>query len=107
MFHTIEEAVTDLKVGKPIIVVDDEDRENEGDLVGLSEQVTPEMINFMITHGKGLVCMPISNALADKMTLPLLEKKNTDPYGKAFTVSVNKKDATMEIIACKRAITIN
>src|SRR5690625_939903 len=106
MFHTIEEAVTDLKVGKPIIVVDDEDRENEGDLVGLSEQVTPEMINFMITHGKGLVCMPISNALADKMNLPLMEKENTDPYGTAFTVSVDHKDATTGISACERANTI-
>src|SRR5690625_3412161 len=106
MFHTIEEAITDLKLGKPIIVVDDEDRENEGDFLVLSEKVTPEMINFMITHGKGIVCMPISNELADKMNLPMMEKENTDPFGTAFTVSVDHIETKTGISAYERANTI-
>src|SRR5690625_4680033 len=106
MFHTISEAITDLKNGRPIIVVDDEDRENEGDLVALSEKVTPEIINFMITHGKGLVCMPITKELAVKLDLPMMEKKNTDPLGTAFAVSVDYKNTTTGISAWERAETI-
>ncbi|MGM8364997.1 bifunctional 3,4-dihydroxy-2-butanone-4-phosphate synthase/GTP cyclohydrolase II [Virgibacillus sp. W0181] len=106
MFHTIEEAMTDLKAGKPIIAVDDEDRENEGDLVTLSEKVTPEIINFMITHGKGLVCMPITNDLAAEMKLPMMEQENTDPFDTAFTVSVDYKNTTTGISAKERADTI-
>src|SRR5699024_2573156 len=67
MFHTIEEALSDLKKGKPIIVVDDEKRENEGDFVALSDRVTPELINFMITHGKGLVCTTITSERAREL----------------------------------------
>jgi 3,4-dihydroxy 2-butanone 4-phosphate synthase/GTP cyclohydrolase II len=106
MFHAILEAMTDLKQGKPVIVVDDEDRENEGDFLALSEKVTPEMINFMITHGKGLVCMPITRDLAVKMNLSLMEKQNTDPFGTAFTVSVDHVDTTTGISAWERAATI-
>ncbi|GAB3808229.1 hypothetical protein GCM10028868_38250 [Virgibacillus kimchii] len=106
MFHTIPEAITDLKKGKPIIVVDDEDRENEGDLLALSEKATPELINFMITHGKGLVCMPITKALGEKMDFPMMEKKNTDPLGTAFTVSVDHINTTTGISAWERAETI-
>lgn len=106
MFHTIQEAIIDLKKGKPIIAVDDEDRENEGDLVALSEKATPEVINFMITHGKGLVCMPITKKLAMELNFPLMEKKNTDPLGTAFTVSVDHKNTTTGISAWERADTI-
>jgi 3,4-dihydroxy 2-butanone 4-phosphate synthase/GTP cyclohydrolase II len=106
MFHTISEAMTDLKQGKPVIVVDDEDRENEGDFLTLSENVTPEVINFMITHGKGLVCMPITRDLAVKMNLSMMEKHNTDPFGTAFTVSVDHVDTTTGISAWERADTI-
>lgn len=87
MFHTIEEALADLKSGKMIIVCDDEDRENEGDLVALAEHSTPEVINFMATHGKGLICTPISNDLAVKLSLPLMVAydSNTDVHSTAFT----------------------
>ncbi|UJL47273.1 bifunctional 3,4-dihydroxy-2-butanone-4-phosphate synthase/GTP cyclohydrolase II [Virgibacillus sp. NKC19-16] len=106
MFHTIEEAVSDLKAGKPVIVVDDENRENEGDLVALSQHVTPEMINFMITHAKGLVCTSIKADLADKIGLPLMTSQSTDPFGTAFTVSVDHKDSTTGISAKERSQTI-
>src|SRR5690625_2197369 len=99
MFHTIEEAIIELKAGKPIIVVDDESRENEGDLVALSEKATPEMINFMITHGKGLVCVAIKDALAKKLEFPMMTDQNTDPLGTAFTVSIDRKDTITGISA--------
>ncbi|MBO1001409.1 bifunctional 3,4-dihydroxy-2-butanone-4-phosphate synthase/GTP cyclohydrolase II [Pseudogracilibacillus auburnensis] len=106
MFHTIEEAIADLQQGKIIIVVDDEDRENEGDFVALSEKITPETINFMITHGKGLVCTSITPQLAEKLELPLMTARNTDPYSTAFTVSIDHKDTTTGISAFERALTI-
>src|SRR5699024_3278441 len=92
MFNTIDEAIFDLKMGKPIIVVDDEQRENEGDLVALSEKVTPELINFMITHGKGLVCTTITEQLSKKLNFPMMTDESTDPLGTAFTVSIDHKD---------------
>ncbi len=88
-FHTIEEAIYDLMQGEIIIVVDDEDRENEGDLVALAEKATPEVINFMITHGRGLVCVPITEERARELDLPLMVHHNTDQHGTAFTVSVD------------------
>lgn len=106
MFHTIEEAIIDLKQGKVIIVVDDENRENEGDFVALSDQITPETINFMITHGKGLVCTSITEKLAEKINLPLMTTNNTDPYGTAFTVSIDHEETTTGISAHERALTI-
>src|SRR5699024_3473828 len=106
MFHTIEEAIQDLKKGKPIIVVDDEDRENEGDLVALSEYITPEIINFMISHGKGLVCTTITKELAEKLQLNAMTNDNTDPYGTAFTVSIDHETTTTGISAYERAKTI-
>lgn len=106
MFHTIEEVITDLQAGKPIIVVDDESRENEGDLVVLSENATPEMINFMITHGKGLVCVAIEEELANKLAFPMMTERNTDPLGTAFTVSVDHKNTTTGISAGERSQTI-
>lgn len=104
--HTIEEAIADLKLGKPIIVVDDEDRENEGDLVALSEKATPELINFMITHGKGLVCVSLPAEHVENIGLSPMVNQNTDPYGTAFTVSVDHKDTTTGISAAERANTI-
>ncbi len=106
MFYTIEEAILDLKAGKPIIVVDDESRENEGDLVALSEKATPEMINFMITHGKGLVCVAIEDGLAKKLEFPMMTDRNTDPLSTAFTVSIDHKDTTTGISAGERSKTI-
>lgn len=107
MFHKIEEAINDLKQGKIIIVVDDENRENEGDFVAMADKVTPEMINFMITHGKGLVCTPISQELAEKLCLPVMERENTDPLGTAFTITVDHIDTTTGISAAERAYTVS
>lgn len=106
MFHTIEEALQDLKAGKMVIVVDDEDRENEGDLVALAEKVTPEVINFMIKHGRGLVCVPITKKRAEELDLPLMVQQNTDYHGTAFTVSVDSINGTTGISAHERAETI-
>jgi 3,4-dihydroxy 2-butanone 4-phosphate synthase / GTP cyclohydrolase II len=106
MFNTIQEALTDLIQGKPIIVVDDEDRENEGDLVVLAEKTTPEVINFMITHGKGLVCVPITEERAKELNLDPMVTANTDAHGTAFTVSVDAHDTATGISAFERAKTV-
>ncbi|ALX48998.1 bifunctional 3,4-dihydroxy-2-butanone-4-phosphate synthase/GTP cyclohydrolase II [Lentibacillus amyloliquefaciens] len=106
MFHTIDEAINDLKAGKPVIVVDDEDRENEGDLVALSEKTTPDVINFMITHGKGLVCTSIKGDLAEKLKLPMMTPQSSDPFRTAFTVSIDHNDTTTGISADERSKTI-
>lgn len=99
-------AIADLKQGKPIIVVDDENRENEGDLVALSEKATPQMINFMITHAKGLVCTTMRENLAKQLGLSMMAKQNTDPFGTAFTVSIDHKDTRTGISAVERSQTI-
>jgi len=106
MFNKIEEAVEDLKAGKPIIVVDDENRENEGDFIALSDRVTPAVINFMITHGKGLVCVPIQQELAKKLGFTMMVEQSTDPLGTAFTLSVDHKSTTTGISAEERSKTI-
>lgn len=105
-FNTIEEAIEDIRAGKMVVVVDDEDRENEGDLVMAAEKVTPEAVNFMATYGRGLICMPITNQRADELDLPLMVSHNTDKHGTAFTVSVDHKDTTTGISAFERAQTI-
>jgi len=87
--NTIDEAIEDIKAGKVIIVVDDEDRENEGDFICAAETVTPEIINFMATHGRGLICTPLEETLADKFDLPMMVQKNTALHETAFTVSVD------------------
>jgi len=89
---SIEDAIADLKLGKMIIVVDDEDRENEGDFIMPADHVTPETINFMITYGRGLVCAPISQDIAKKLDLPLQVLTNTDTMGTAFTVTIDAKE---------------
>ncbi|NJL74547.1 MAG: 3,4-dihydroxy-2-butanone-4-phosphate synthase [Saprospiraceae bacterium] len=87
--HTIESAIADLKAGKVIIVVDDEDRENEGDFICAASCVTPEIINFMATHGRGLICAPIDERQADKLGLSLMVSSNTALHETAFTVSID------------------
>ncbi|KIL45505.1 bifunctional 3,4-dihydroxy-2-butanone-4-phosphate synthase/GTP cyclohydrolase II [Jeotgalibacillus soli] len=106
MFNQIEEALEDLKAGKVVIVVDDEDRENEGDFIALADAVTPETINFMITEGRGLVCVPITEERANALQLSPMTDMNTDPHGTAFTISVDHADAKTGISAYERALTI-
>lgn len=106
MFNTIDEAIQDLKEGKIVIVVDDESRENEGDLVALSEFITAESVNFMITHGRGLVCTSITKAHAKKLNLPVMTENNTDTHETAFTLSIDHQKTTTGISASERALTI-
>lgn len=106
MVSTIEEAVQDLKEGKIIIVCDDENRENEGDFIALAEKVTPETINFMITHGKGLLCTPVSRDIAESLRFNPMVERNTDSHGTAFTVSVDHRLTATGISAFERAQTI-
>ena len=106
--NTIEEAIEDIRQGKIIIVVDDEDRENEGDFLAAAEKVTPEMINFMATHGKGLICAPLTEKRCNELELHSMVKNNTDHMETAFTVSVDLKGhgVTTGISASDRAKTI-
>lgn len=106
--NTIEEAIEDIRQGKVIIVVDDEDRENEGDFLAAAEKVTPEMINFMATHGKGLICAPLTEKRCDELELQSMVKNNTDHMETAFTVSVDLKGhgVTTGISAADRSKTI-
>ncbi len=105
---TIEEAIEDIRKGKVVIVVDDEDRENEGDFLAAAEKVTPEMINFMATHGRGLICVPLPDSRCDELDLPPMVLQNTDPHHTAFTISVDLKGRgnTTGISAADRARTI-
>jgi 3,4-dihydroxy 2-butanone 4-phosphate synthase / GTP cyclohydrolase II len=106
MFHSIEEALEDLKQGKVVIVVDDEDRENEGDFVALAEKATPEVINFMAKEGRGLICVPITEQLSDKLDLQPMTTVNTDTHGTAFTVSIDHKSTHTGISAFERSTTV-
>ncbi len=106
MLNTIAEAIEDLKQGKIVIVVDDEDRENEGDFVALGSLATPQVINFMITHGRGLLCVPITEERAVRLGFPAMVEQNTDAYGTAFTVSVDEATTRTGISAYERARTI-
>lgn len=106
MFHTIENALSDLKAGRVIIVVDDENRENEGDLVALAEHATPEIINFMAAEGRGLICTSITEDRAVQMKLPFMTDRNTDELGTAFTVSIDHCSAKTGISAFERSRTI-
>jgi 3,4-dihydroxy 2-butanone 4-phosphate synthase/GTP cyclohydrolase II len=104
---TIEEAAADIRDGRMIIVVDDEDRENEGDLVCAAEKVTPEIINFMATHARGLICMPLTEERCDELHLTMQVADNTSFLGTAFTVSIEaRKGVTTGISAADRAMTI-
>ncbi|NJY62895.1 3,4-dihydroxy-2-butanone-4-phosphate synthase [Salinimicrobium sp. CDJ15-81-2] len=106
--HTIKEAIDDVRAGKVIIVVDDEDRENEGDFVAAAATVTPEMINFMATHGRGLICTPLTEKRCKALQLEMMVGNNTDPMETAFTISVDLKGkgVTTGISASDRAKTI-
>lgn len=106
MFDKIEEALIDLQNGKVIIVCDDEDRENEGDFISLAEKATPEVINLMATHGRGLICVPIDEELAQKLELFPMVEVNTDVHGTAFTVSIDHKYSTTGISAFERSATV-
>jgi len=107
MLASIPEAIEDIKTGKFIILVDDESRENEGDLAMAAEEVTPETINFMAKHGRGLICLPIIGQRLDELGIPLMVTNNTSPYSTAFTVSIEAKDkVTTGISAFDRAQTI-
>jgi len=105
---SIQEAINDIKAGKVIIVVDDEDRENEGDFLAAAEMVTPEMINFMATHGRGLICAPLTEKRCKELDLQMMVSNNTDHMETAFTVSVDLKGkgVTTGISAGDRALTI-
>ncbi len=106
-FNTIEEAIEDIKAGKMIIMVDDEDRENEGDLVCAAEKVTPEIINFMAKYGRGLICLALTPERCEELQLPLMAPDNQDPFGTAFTVSIDAREGvTTGISAADRAHTI-
>jgi 3,4-dihydroxy 2-butanone 4-phosphate synthase/GTP cyclohydrolase II len=105
-FNTIEEAIEDIKAGKMIIVVDDEDRENEGDLVIAAEKVTPEAINFMVINARGLVCMPVVGSRLDELNIGLMVSTNTESMCTAFTVSIDAASVTTGISAHERAMTV-
>ena len=105
IYNTIEEALEDLKKGKIIIVTDDEDRENEGDLICAAEFATTENINFMATYAKGLICMPMNKYFTDKLLLNQMVQKNTDNHETAFTVSIDHIETTTGISAIERSIT--
>lgn len=105
-FNHIEEAIEDIRDGKIVVVIDDEDRENEGDLLMAAEKVTPEAINFMATYGKGLICMPLTEEYLKKLNIPQMVKDNTDNHETAFTVSIDHVETTTGISAYERALTI-
>lgn len=104
-YNTIEEALEELRQGRMILVTDDPDRENEGDLICAAEFATTENVNFMATHGKGLICMPMSEELGKKLMLPQMVSDNTDNHCTAFTVSIDHVDTTTGISAEERGYT--
>lgn len=108
MLNTIEEALDELRSGKVVIVVDDEDRENEGDFIVAGEKITPEIVNFMITYGKGLLCVPLPQSRCDELQLDRMNANNTSLLGTPFTVSVDLKGygCTTGVSAFDRAATI-
>lgn len=106
VLDSIEDAIEDIKAGKFVIVVDDEDRENEGDFVCAAEKVTPEMVNFMITHGRGVVCAPLTEERCEELELEMQVEKNTSIHSTPFTVSVDKLEGcTTGVSAADRAAT--
>ncbi|WP_368754060.1 3,4-dihydroxy-2-butanone-4-phosphate synthase, partial [Klebsiella pneumoniae] len=102
----IQEAIEFLRKGKLIVVADDDDREAEGDLVGVANLVSPESVNFMVTFARGLICTPVSKQIADRLKLREMVKENTDSFGTAFTVSVDHQETSTGISAYDRAKTI-
>lgn len=107
LFGTIKQAITELQNGNMVILVDDEDRENEGDLVIAADYITPDAINFMSRFGRGLICLPMADVLIDKLKLPMMAATNRSPYGTAFTVSIEAASGVSTgISAADRARTI-
>ncbi len=94
VFASIDEAIQDIRAGRMVIVVDDADRENEGDFVMAADKVTPEAINFMVTHGRGIVCMPVTAERLDQLGIPLMVTRNNESHGTAFAVSIDIKGRT-------------
>lgn len=105
-FSTIEEALAAIRSKKIVVVVDDKDREHEGDLIAAAEFATPEIINFMVTHGKGLVCVPLDETIIDRLQLSPMTTVNRDTMGTAFTISVDHSDTTTGISAFERSLSI-
>ncbi|MBP5188154.1 MAG: 3,4-dihydroxy-2-butanone-4-phosphate synthase, partial [Fibrobacterales bacterium] len=105
MLDSVEKAVADIAAGKLVLVVDDENRENEGDLVCAAKFATPEAVNFMATHAKGLICMPMSAELCRRLDLPQMVSSNTDNHQTAFTVSIDHVSTTTGISAVERSAT--
>ena len=108
-FDTVEKAIEDIREGRMVIVADDEDRENEGDLVMAAAKVTPDHVNFMTKYGRGLICVALTDERADALDLPLMTQRNTDPQETAFTISVDahrRFGVTTGISAQDRAKTI-
>ncbi len=102
-----QEIIEDIRQGKMVILMDDEDRENEGDLIIAAEKITPDAINFMATHGRGLICLTLSKARCQKLNLPLMVKDNTEQFGTPFTISIEAAEGvTTGISAADRAITV-
>src|SRR5436190_15116340 len=108
-FGTIEQAIADIKAGRLIIVADDEDRENEGDLICAAELVTPELVNFMAGHGRGMICVALTATRVEELGLPPMSEMNPDEYRTAYTVSIDASPrfgVTTGISAQDRATTI-
>ncbi len=104
--NRVEEAIEAIRKGSMAVVVDDMDREHEGDLIAAAEIASPEVLNFMVTYGRGLVCVPLDRVIAENLELIPMARKNRDPMGTAFTVSVDHKDTTTGISAYERALSI-
>ena len=105
-YNTVEEVLSDLKAGKIVLVTDDPDRENEGDMICAAEFATQENINFMASHAKGLICTPMNSELASKLGLPQMVMENTDNHSTAFTVAIDHVDTTTGISAAERSYTM-
>uniref|UniRef100_UPI0025DF5751 3,4-dihydroxy-2-butanone-4-phosphate synthase n=1 Tax=Butyrivibrio sp. TaxID=28121 RepID=UPI0025DF5751 len=103
--ESVERALEDLKCGKIVVVADDPDRENEGDLICAAEYATPENLNFMASVGKGLICMPMSKEIALRLQIPMMVTNNTDNHETAFTVSIDHVDTSTGISAYDRSLT--
>src|SRR6201993_3966567 len=106
-FATVEEAVEEIRQGRMVVLVDDEDRENEGDLTMAAEKITPDAINFMAKYGPGLICLPLTEDRCDELHLPLMSPINTSVHGTAFTEAIDARvGVATAISASERAITI-
>src|SRR5664280_1668142 len=106
-FISVPEALEEIGAGRILVVVDDEDRENEGDLTVAAEKITPEMVNFMATHGRGLICLALTPERCDHLALPLMTAQNTSNFGTAFCESIDARHGvTTGISAADRALTI-